>query len=306
MTAEGRSVAIRQPTKTGRAPWFMAGSRSSGLLLLSPLIVTVIVLVSFPLISLTAYSFWTQNYLTLDTSFTLANYAKVLLDWTYLFVIANSIWIASLSTLIVLLLAYPLAYFIVFYGGAHRNLWLLIITLPFWMSFLLRIFAWKIILGYNGAINSALTGTGLVSAPLEFLIYSETAIVITMVHSWLSLAVLPIFASLDKIDRLLLEASRDLGDTSVMTFTRVVLPLSMPGVISAALLVFIPSVADYATPALVGGAQNVLVGMVIQTQFGSGNDWPLGAALALVTGATIGLIILSIWLAAKLFKGRAT
>jgi spermidine/putrescine transport system permease protein len=165
-------------------------------------------------------------------------------------------------------------------------------TLPFWTSYLLRVFAWKIILGFNGVINSGLKAVGLIDAPLEFLLYSPTAVIITLAHAWAAFAILPIYVSLEKIDRSLLEAATDLGDGPVVRFLRVTLPLSLPGIIAATLMMFIPTVGDYVTPALLGGPDGLMLANIIQVQFGKANNWPLGSALSvsmMIVVATVSL-----------------
>jgi spermidine/putrescine transport system permease protein len=161
-------------------------------------------------------------------------------------------------------------------------LWLIVITLPFWTSYLMRIFSWKVILGYEGVINSGLISIGLIDAPLDFLIYSPGAVTLTLAHTWAAFALLPIYVSLEKIDRSVLEAAADLGDSPLVRFFRITLPLSMPGVIAAVFLMFIPTVGDYVTPTLVGGPNGAMIGNLLQVQFGGVNNWPMGAAIAVV------------------------
>jgi spermidine/putrescine transport system permease protein len=168
--------------------------------------------------------------------------------------------------------------------------WLILITVPLWTSYLLRVFAWKIVLGYNGAINSGLVWLGVLEKPLAFLLYNPLAVIITLTHAWAAFAILPIYVSLEKIDRSLLEAATDLGDTPWQRFRRVTLPLSAPGTLAAALLVFIPTVGDYVTPTLVGGAGGHMIGNAIQSLFGRQNDAPLGAALSVVMMLAVALL----------------
>jgi spermidine/putrescine transport system permease protein len=184
----------------------------------------------------------------------------------------------------------------------HRRklIWIILMTLPFWTSYLLRVFTWKIILGFNGAINSGLKGLGLIDQPLEFLLYSPSAVVITLTHAWAAFAILPIYVSLEKIDRSLLEAATDLGDGPVARFLRVTLPLSLPGVIAATVLIFVPTVGDYVTPALVGGPDGMMLANLIQAYFGKINNWPMGAALAISMMIAVGLIsLVYFWLSRK-------
>lgn len=209
----------------------------------------------------------------------------------------KSIKISGAVTLATVGLAYPMAYFIAFHVKKNKLIWLILITVPFWTSYLLRVFAWKIILGYNGVFNSGLMSLGLIEEPFMFLLYSQFAVVLTLAHAWAAFAILPIYVSLEKIDRSLLEAATDLGDGPVARFLRVTLPLSMPGVIAASLLVFIPTVGDYVTPNLVGGTTGIMIGNVIQSMFGKANNWPLGAASSVISMIAItALICAFLWL----------
>jgi spermidine/putrescine transport system permease protein len=177
---------------------------------------------------------------------------------------------------------------------------------PFFTSYLLRVFAWKVILGYNGVINSSLMSLGLLDKPLGFLLYSQTSVVITLAHAWAAVAILPIYVSLEKIDRSLLEAGSDLGDTRLQRFFRITLPLSMPGTIAASLLVFIPTVGDYITPTLVGGTNGIMIGNVVQSLFGKGSNWPMGAAVSIVAMAVITVLVcLFLWRVGRRPTSRA-
>jgi len=195
----------------------------------------------------------------------------------------RSLYISVMVSALTVLFAYPIAYYISFNGGQRKGLWLFLITIPFWTSYLLRVMAWKVILGYNGVLNSGLMGLGLTDEPTTALLYNSSAVIITLTHAWAAFAVLPIFVSLEKVDRTLLEAAQDLGDGPLRRFLRVTLPLSMPGVISALLIVMIPTVGDYVTPKLVGGKDGVMIANAIQAQFGKAANWPLGAALSVTT-----------------------
>jgi spermidine/putrescine transport system permease protein len=191
-----------------------------------------------------------------------------------------------------------MAYYLSFRVTERKALWLFLITIPFWTSYLLRVFAWKIILGYNGVVNATFMELGITSHPMEFLLYNVNSVVITLAHAWAPFAILPIFVSLEKIDRSLLEAAMDLGDGPLRRFLRITLPLSLPGIVAAALIVFIPTVGDYVTPRLVGGKDGLMIANMIQVQFGKANNWPLGAALAvsmmvIVTAAALAFAMLS-------------
>lgn len=270
---------------------------ASGYALLSPTLLVMVLGLAAPVILLIVYSFWTQLSLDdgggVDTTLTLDRYREVLgrEDAFYWDVFWRTMGISSLVTLSTVLLAYPMAYFVAFHVKRYKFIWLILLTIPFWTSYLLRAFSWKIILGFNGVINSGLESVGFIQEPLEFLLYSPTAVVLTLTHAYAAFAILPIYVSLEKIDRTLLEAGADLGDGPVMRFIRITLPLSMPGVIAAALLIFVPVSGDYVTPSLVGGPDGQMIGTIIQTQFLKLNDWPLGAALALSAMAGVAILV---------------
>lgn len=279
---------------------WLRGDAARGILLLSPTLFVVVAAMAVPLALMVAYSFWSQTYVTLDTSFTWKNYQDVFSREIYRILFLRSVAISALVTLITVLLAYPIAYFVAFDVKRHKLLWLILLTLPFWTSYLLRVFSWKVILGYNGVINSGLMSLGLISEPLQFLLYNPFAVIVTLAHAWAAFAILPIYVSLEKIDRTLLEAATDLGDGPVRRFFRVTLPLSMPGVIAASVLIFIPTVGDYVTPTLVGGTGGVMIANIIQAQFGKANNWPLGSALAISTMlAVTAIACLAIWLSKR-------
>ena len=256
---------------------------AQGCALISPTFLYALVLLVVPILVVVAHSFWTQNYLTIDRTFTLENYRIALTEPIYRDLLMRSLWISLLVSLFTVVLAYPIAYFISFHGGRHKGLWLFLITIPFWTSYLLRVMSWKVILGYNGVLNSGLMGLGLISEPSTALLYNTSAVVITLTHAWAAFAILPIFVSLEKVDRSLIEAATDLGDGPLRRFLRITLPLSSPGVVAALLIVMIPTVGDFVTPRLVGGKDGVMIANAIQAQFSKAANWPLGAALAVTT-----------------------
>lgn len=262
---------------------------SRGYTLSAPATAYVGFLVAAPLVILIAYSFWTQTYVTLDKTPTLKNYSDALADPLVRHLMLRSIWIAGAVTVVTVALAYPIAYFIAM-KARKKTIWLLLITIPFWSSYLLRVFAWKLILGFNGVMNSALMMLGLIDEPLDFLLYNEFAVVLTLAHAWAPFAILPIYVSLQKIDPSLLEAATDLGNSPLQRFMRVTLPLTIPGIIAACLIIFIPTVGDYVTPALVGGSDGKMIANLIQVQFGAANNWPLGATLSLIAMLSVGFV----------------
>lgn len=281
------------------AKWGLPRSGAGrGMLLVSAPLLYAILLLAGPLFVVVLYSFWTQDYLTIDRSFTLENYRQAFTEPIYRDLLFRSLFVSVTVSLIIVTLAYPVAYFISFYGGDRKGFWLFVITLPFWASYLLRIMSWKVILGYEGVLNTALQWLGLITEPLTSLLYNVNAVILTLVHSWAAFAILPIFVSLEKVDRTLLEAAADLGDGPIRRFLRVTLPLTLPGVVSALIIVMIPTVGDYVTPKLVGGKGGVMIADTIQAQFGRASNWPLGAALAVSTmaivTATAGLVVLGV------------
>ncbi len=268
-----------------------------GYALLSPTMVWMLIALAIPLAILVTLSFWTQVYLDFDRGFSFKNYIDFFEKPIYVKLLWKSVKISGAVTLATVLLAYPAAYFIAFKVKTNKLIWLILITVPFWTSYLLRVFAWKVVLGFNGVINSGLMTLGILDQPLEFILYNPTAVVITLAHAWAAFAILPIYVSLEKIDRSLLEAAADLGEGPVMSFLRVTLPLSMPGVIAASLLVFIPTTGDYVTPSLVGGPTGIMIGNIVASLFGKANNWPLGAATAVMSMLFITLLVCAfLWL----------
>lgn len=261
-----------------------------GLALISPTLVYALILLLVPILVVFAHSFWTQNYLTIDHTFTLENYRIALTEPIYRDLLWRSLYISLTVSFFTVILAYPIAYFISFHGGRHKSLWLFLITIPFWTSYLLRVMSWKVILGYNGVLNSGLMGLGIIDEPSTALLYNSSAVIITLTHAWAAFAILPIFVSLEKVDRTLVEAATDLGDGPLRSFLRVTLPLSAPGVISAALIVMVPTVGDYVTPRLVGGKDGVMIANAIESQFHKASNWPLGAALSVTTMLVVTLM----------------
>jgi spermidine/putrescine transport system permease protein len=269
----------------------MTGRRLTPYALISPAVLAVIVSIGACLTILFVLSFATQKYLTIDYSWTMANYQQALSSAVVHKLMIRSAIIAVIVTLLSLLLAYPIAYGIAFDLTENKLLWLVLFTLPCWISYLLRILSWKLILGHNGVINGSLLAFGAIDEPLSFLVYNPVSVVIALVHAWAPFAILPIYVSLEKIDRSLIQASGDLGEPPLHTFMRVTLPLSMPGVIAAGILIFVPTFGEYVTPQLIGGPSGAMIGNFIATQFGASNNWPLGATISLLAMATATFIV---------------
>lgn len=229
----------------------------------------------------------------------LANYERAM-EAVYLKIIWRSLWVATITTVACLVAAYPLAYWIVMRLPAKsRSLAVLGIVIPFWTSFVVRTFAWVWILRTEGLINTFLMGLGIVDEPLP-LLYNEGAVLLGLVYGELPFMILPIYASLERLDRALLEASADLGATPFWTFWKVTWPLTLPGVAAGCVLVFVPSVGQFLISDMLGGSKSMLMGNLIQNQFFGGKNAPFGFALSFVLTAVVFLIL---WLQPKLFKG---
>jgi spermidine/putrescine transport system permease protein len=269
--------------RTGRIATILHRNETlRGYLLMTPTLIIMTIGIIIPFAILLVMSFWTRLGFGFDTTFSLTNYLRVVSEPIFGALLGRSLWISGIATVTTVALCYPMAYYVAFHVHRNKMLWLILITLPFWTSYLLRVFAWKVILGYEGVINSALISLGWIEAPLEFLLYSRQAVIITLAHAWAAFAILPLYVSLEKIDKSLIEAATDLGDGPMARFFRVTLPLSMPGVIAACFLIFIPTTGDYITPALLGGPDGMMIGNFIQLQFGPVNNWPMGATLSIV------------------------
>ena len=221
---------------------------------------------------------------------TLTQYDKLLEKGNYFRLLWKSVIIALLVAAGAVALAYPVAYFLAFRAGRWERLFLLLLLIPFWTSFLLRVMAWKVMLGSNGVINSFLQYISAIETPLDFLLYNRGAVVLTLIYVWTPFVALPILAALQRVDPSLLEAAADLGSSPVSRFRRITLPLSSPGVLAGFFMCFIPTVGEYVTPLLVGGSGGSMYGNIIQDFFTKAANWPFGAALSMVM--LVGTLIL--------------
>ncbi|ATO49237.1 MULTISPECIES: ABC transporter permease [Brevibacillus] len=212
--------------------------------------------------------------------FTLANYARFF-ESLYVQIFIETLLVSLGTTFICLLLGYPLAYMITRLDRKWQNMWLLLVMIPFWINFLVRSYAWVIILRTQGLVNTVLQSLGLIDQPLT-LLYTPGAVLLGMVYALLPFIILPIYVSLEQLDRKKLEAAYDLGATPAKTFWHITLPLTMPGVVSGCILVFVSSLGMFVVPDVMGGAKSSLFGNVIQNQFLSARDWPFGSALSMV------------------------
>lgn len=267
-TAEPKIAHARRPRELVR-----------GLALLAPPVVWMFVFYLIPLLILLVYAFWSVDYLTVVREFTLENFRTIATNSLYPRVLARTIAIAAIVTFIDVLLAFPIAYFLARKVTAHRQLLLMLVIFPLWSSYLVRAFAWRTILGTNGILNSFLQWAHITDEPLTFLLFSKQAMVLTFSQVWLPFMILPLYTVLDQLPKSLLEAAADLGSNGWQTFRRVILPLSLPGIVAGSLSVFSLTMGDYITPTLIGGPGDQLIGKIIADNFGTANNWPLGAAL---------------------------
>jgi len=250
-----------------------------------------------PLFIILLYSFAQKGpYGGIVSHFNLDNYLRFL-DPLYLTILLRSFRLAVITTLVCLVVGYPIAYRIALAGKKWKNILLFLIILPFWTSFLIRTYAWILLLRDTGLINGLLLKFHLIQEPLK-LLYNEGSVLIGMIYGFLPFMVLPLYASIEKLDKTLLEAAEDLGATPFWRFVKVTLPLTLPGVIAGSILVFIPSIAAFVTPDLLGGAKTIMMGSLIQNQFGPARDWPFGSAasiilMALVLAAVFGYLKLT-------------
>jgi spermidine/putrescine transport system permease protein len=258
-------------------------------LFITPAAALMLVTLVIPLLMICVYSFLTRGaYGGVERPFTLESYSR-LFDPLYGAIFLRSFWIAGVATALCLVLGFPLALFIT-RSGARKNLYLTLVILPFWTSFLIRTYAWMFLLRDTGLINTVLQALGIVREPLPML-YNNGAVLLGLVYGFLPFTVLPLYATLERLDKTLLEAAADLGSKPWDTLFRVTIPLCAPGIRAAAILVFVPCLGTYLTSDLLGGSKTILIGNLVQNQFTSARDWSFGAAASLALMA-VALILL--------------
>ena len=239
-----------------------------------------------PLLIVLLYSFLERGtYGGITWEFTLRNYQRVT-SGLYLGVVWRSIWLALITTVACLLIGYPLAFFIATSSSRWRNALLLLVIIPFWTNFLVRTYAWIVLLRTEGVFNVALQSTQLIDEPLT-LLFTPFAVTVGLIYGYLPFMILPLYATMERFNFSLVEAAQDLGANDLRTFFRVVLPLTMRGVIAGSLLVFIPAVGAFVTPDILGGAKMLMVGNLIQNQFLKARNWPFGSALSMLLMAVV-------------------
>lgn len=264
------------------APKAPLGERLTSAILVVPGVAWLVLFFVVPLGLILVVSLGTTDDLdqvVLDP-LSLDNYRRAL-DPTFLPTLLNSLRYAAATTILSLAIGYPIAYWISRYGGRHKAILLILVMLPFWTSYLIRTYAWMIILRDNGVANSILQAVGLTSEPI-ILLNTDFSVILGMTYGFLPFAILPLYVSIDRLDPALVGAARDLYANGRQAFLHVTLPLTMPGVIAAAILTFIPAIGDFVTPDLLGGADTTTIAKVVQEMFLEGRNWPYGAALGFV------------------------
>jgi spermidine/putrescine transport system permease protein len=266
-----------------------------------PPLLWVALFLLLPYALLFAHSFWRVSGGVIVHRWNLDNYRELWQNPMYLTVLLRSMKIAGAVTLFAVLLAYPLAYFLSFKAVVRKRLLYQLVIIPLWVSYLVRAYAWKTVLGSDGVLNTLLQYFHLARHPVEALLYSPFAVVLTLTHIYTPFAFLPIYAALEHIPRRLVEASEDLGAAPFRTFIKVILPLSVPGVLAGGTFAFVLSLGDFLAPLLLGGPSGIMISNVVVSLFGSAYNWPLGAAISLsMLLAVLGLISLVQWAEQKL------
>ena len=280
------------------APWLW-----SALFFLLPLAIVLKISLAEMQLGVPPYTplFERANGVVVGLKATLANYTALMADGLYVKAYLGSLKMAFISTLLALLIGYPMAYAIARAPARHRNVLLLLVILPFWTSFLVRVYAWIGLLRPSGLINAALQALGLIDEPLH-LLNTDGAVYLGIVYAYLPFMVLPLYARLEKRDASLLEAAADLGATPWRVFSGITLPLSFPGVLAGSLLVFIPAVGEFVIPELLGGPDTLMIGKVLWSEFFTNRDWPVSAAIAVVL--VIVLVTPIMWLQRMQARGE--
>jgi spermidine/putrescine transport system permease protein len=273
-------------------------SRAYKLAITLPPLLWVAIFLLVPYALMFAYSFWSVSPAqAVVHSWNFANYRELFSHDVYRQTLSRSAWIAARVMLFSMLLGYPLAYLLSFHAGVKKNLLYQLVIIPLWVSYLVRAYAWKTILGTDGVLNTSLQYLHLTSHPLQFLLYSPFAVVLTLTHIYTPFTFLPVYAAMEHIPRNLVEASHDLGASRLQTFGRVILPLSIPGVLAGATFAFVLSFGDFLAPLLLGGPSGIMISNVVVSLFGAAYNWPLGAAISF---CMLALVIGLLWLSERL------
>ncbi|MBY8180635.1 spermidine/putrescine ABC transporter permease PotB [Vibrio fluvialis] len=263
----------------------------------------LVLFVLLPNLIIIGTSFLTRDEANLiDLTFTFENYAR-LLDPLYAKVMMHSFYMAIVATILCLIIGYPFAYIVAKMPVKWRPIMLFLVIVPFWTNSLIRTYGLKIVLGTQGILNQALMGMGLIDSPLR-LMYTETAVMIGLVYILLPFMILPLYSAIEKLDGTYIEAARDLGANKLQTLTKVILPLTMPGIIGGCLLVLLPALGMFYIADLLGGAKNLLIGNVIKSQVLNARDWPFGAATSIALTIAMAIMLYAYYRAGKLLNKK--
>jgi spermidine/putrescine transport system permease protein len=289
MAVDARATAPRvRPEQAERQQARRRGLQALGLS--GPGLFWLIVFFVLPFVFIVIFSFLTRGATgNVVWEFTLGNYARLFTDSVFWQVFLRSIWYGLLTTVGCLLLGYPMALFIALSPPRWRTLLIFLILIPFWTNFLVRTYAWMVILNNNGLINTILDSLGFAKLTL---MNTQGAVMLGLIYGELPFMVLPLYASLDRFDFTLIEAAQDLGANKWRSFLRVMLPLTMPGIAAGSVLVFIPTVGQFVVSDLLGGAKVALLGNLLQQQFKAAQNWPLGSAIAVVCMAVLTVAVI--------------
>jgi spermidine/putrescine transport system permease protein len=292
-----------RPT-TARAGRRLRGARLEPIALLAPGLVYLAVFVAAPVLLVGAYMFARRGrFGGVEWAFSLDNFTRAV-EPIYLEVFRDSLVVALAATVLALLIGYPTAYAIAKLPPRWRTVALILVVVPFWTNFLIRTYAWIVLLNSQGIVNDVLVSSGVVDEPVK-LLYTRGAVIVGLVYAYLPLMILPLYAAIEKVDGELLEASANLGASRLRTFWSVTLPLTLPGAITGSILVFVPSLGNFVIPELLGGGKTVMVGNLIRDQFLKARDWPFGAVLAMVVVVLlVVLFLLQSW-ASRRIEGKA-
>jgi spermidine/putrescine transport system permease protein len=271
------------------------------LLCFGPPFLYLLLFMVLPYANMFQYSFWKKQGYFVVPELNVDNYLRFFDNPLYLNTLLGSLEIALVVTLFANLIGYPLAYFLAFVAGRHRQLLYFLIIIPLWASFLLRVFIWKLILGREGIINSFLGYIGIIDEPLSLILYNRFSVCLTLVYIFVPFVALPVYTALEKIPRDYIEASMDLGGNPWQTFRRVILPLSLPGVLTGSIFTFSLSFGDFVSPTLLGGPTGLMISNVIISQFITAFEWPFGSVLAV---AVLLVILAAVILASRLERRR--
>ncbi|WP_254055010.1 ABC transporter permease [Kiloniella sp. EL199] len=262
--------------------------------------IPILIIVTYSLLEANPYGGVNWNLTT--EAYTKILYERDLFDEisfnsAYLVIIFRSIWIALITVILCLVAGFPVAYYIAIQPPSRRNFLILLITVPFWTNLLIRTYSWILVLRDTGLVNNSLQVFGITDTPVK-LLYTEGAIALGLIYTYIPFMILPIYASLERLDVKLIEASRDLYATRWITLRKIILPLSMPGIVAGSILVFIPALGAFIAPELLGGGQKLMLGSLVQLQFSSARNWPFGSALAVI-------ILIVVMLALMLYARNA-